>query len=225
MDASTPHCIVNACVGGGWYPEGQKRLVRSLNYHGSTADILAFREEWPSPGYEESCPYNIKPSAIEAAVGRGYRRIMWLDCPVWAVQYPMPVWDVVENEGYYLWASGYNAAQTCSDRILDYFGVSRDEAEQFPDVSSSMFGINTDNPIANEFLTRWIQAAKDGAFAGSRFHDNQSQDPRFLFHRQDQSAASLLAGMLDMRIHAAGQLSSYYDPAAPASVVFLMRGI
>ena len=225
MDSSQPHCIVNACVGGGWYPSGQRRLEKSLNYHGSTADFLKFEGSWPTGGYDRECLYNIKPSAIEHAIDTGYSRIMWLDCSVWAIKNPMAVWDVIEEEGYYLWRSGFNAAQTCSDRILDYFGVTRDQAEGFPDVSSSMFGIHMDNPVGREFITRWLQAAKDGAFKGSRLHDNQSADPRFLFHRQDQSAASLLAGLLGMRLHEAGVFSSYYTPQASRSVVFFMQGI
>jgi hypothetical protein len=235
-------CIVNAFTGDGWYPLGQKRLAESLAAVGSTADLVLYSEEWPSPGYDRSCPYNLKASALKAVVDMGYTRIMWLDCSVWAVQDPAPMWDIVESEGYYLGYSGHNAAQTCSDKILEYFGVTRDQAETIPDVSSGIFGMRMDHPLGSGFMTRFFQAAKDRAFAGSREHGGQSQDPRFLFHRQDQAAASLIAGTSGMHLHAAPDahtapgphtarlkcaplLTSYYSPPHAASVIFLLQGI
>jgi hypothetical protein len=91
-------------------------------------------------------------------------------------------------------------------------------------------------------MTRFFQAAKDRAFAGSREHGGQSQDPRFLFHRQDQSAASLIAGTSGMRLHAAPDveilpgshtsrllaapvLTSYFAPPHKESVIFLLQGM
>lgn len=225
MDTSVKHCVLNACVGGNWYPKGQERLVRSLVFHGSAADHLTFKDTWPTPGYNTDCPYHIKPSAFEYAIEQGYRRILWLDCSVWAIKNPMPVWDVINSEGFYIWRSGYNAAQTCSDKCLEYFGVTRDEAEKIPDSNTSMFGVNMDNPTAEQFITRWIRAAKKGAFEGSRLHDNQSSDPRFLFHRQDQSAATLIAHQLNLKLHNPGEYSAFYEPNPPESVVFLMKGL
>lgn len=40
-----------------------------------------------------------------------------------------------------------------------------------------------------------------GLSRGSRLHDNQSSDPRFLFHRQDQSC-------LNLSIHEAGVINT-----------------
>lgn len=240
MDQS--RCIVNAFTGDGWYPLGQGRLARSLSQVGSSADLILYNNEWPGPGYDHSCPYNIKASVLGSVVDRGYTRIMWLDCSVWAVQDPAPMWDIIEEEGYYLGYSGYNAAQTCSDKILEYFGVSRDQAETIPDASSGIFGMRMDHPLGSGFMTRFLQAAKDRAFAGSREHGGQSQDPRFQFHRQDQSAASLIAGTMGMRLHAAPDrkplegphttrlitspvLTAYYNPPHEESVIFLLQGI
>lgn len=225
MDASIKHCVITACVGGGWYPEGQKRLIRSLYYHGSTADILAYQDEWPSDGYNTECPYNIKASVLEKAIELGYKRILWLDSSVWCVQYPMGLWDIINHEGYYFWRSGYNCAQVCSDKCLEYFGVDRDTAEKYQDCSTSMFGLNMDNPEAQEFARRWIQSAKDGQFEGSRFHDNQSEDPRFIAHRQDQSCASMIIGQMGLKMHLPNVYSAVYQPDLPSSVIYVMKGI
>lgn len=224
METSKKAIIINANTGTGWYPTGSQRLQRSLVQHGSHADLRIWNE-WPNDNYDKSCPYNIKAAAFEEAIKQGYTHILWLDCSVWAIANPMPVWDIINGEGAYFWSSGANAAQTCSDKCLDYFGITRDEAEKITDCSTSMFGFNLENPIAKLMLYKFIQAAKDGIFAGSREHDNQSRDPRFKFHRQDQSAMTCIIRKHGGKIYQPGEYSSYYVPNPPESVVFLMAGL
>lgn len=225
MDCNIKHAIINAVVGGGWYPQGQKRLRESLIYHGSTADLLFF-DQFPLEGYDTSCPYNVKASALEYAISMGYKRVIWNDASQWYINNPMKLWDIVNEKGYFFWKSGFNCAQTCSDRSLAYFGIDRDTAETFDDCSSSCIGLNLDNDKAYEFAVKWIQAAKDGAFSGSRHHDNQSTDHRFLFHRQDQSAASILIGLMELKFHEPNDIVAYYDSEKDQSnFTILMRGI
>jgi hypothetical protein len=223
MDSTVKHAIVNAAIGS-WYPKGQERLVNSLIYHGFNGEILPW-QNWPNSNYDMSCNYNVKAAAFEQAIQMGFTHILWLDASVWCIKDPNPIFDIINEKGYYFWANGYNCAQECSDICLHYFEVSRDEAEKMPVVSTSMFGVNITNPIGKEFIERFIQSAKDRVFHGSRFHDNQSSDPRFLWHRQDQSAASIIANKLGCEIHKPGDLSSYYEPQMPESVIFTMRGM
>jgi hypothetical protein len=226
MDCNIKHCIINATVGGGWYPAGQKRLERSLLYHGSTADHLFFNDQWLSAGYDQNCNYNIKAATLEYAINLGYKRIIWNDASQWYINNPMKLWDVVNDKGYFFWRSGYNCAQTCSDRCLEYYGVTRDTAEHYEDCSSSCIGLNLDNPDAIQFARLWIKSAKDGVFSGSRLHDNQSEDPRFMFHRQDQSAASMIIGLLGLKFHDPNDIVAYYDANTDqTNFTLLMRGM
>ena len=199
MDCKIKHCIVNASNGAGWYPLGTKRLKESLIYHGFNGDIITY-DNFPNNEYDKSNPYNIKASAISEVIKMGYSHILWLDCSVWAINNPNLIFDVINDTGYYFWKSGYNAAQCCSDNCLKYFNVSRDEAEKYQDCSTSMFGFNLENGRAKLFIERWLKSAKDGVFNGSRLHDNQSEDSRFLFHRQDQSAATIILNQLNMQL-------------------------
>ena len=223
MESSTRVCILNASNGSGWYPVGTQRLVRSLINHGYGHDILTF-DTWMNSEFDKNCPYNIKASAWHEALNKNYDIILWLDCSVWAINNPYLLLDIINHEGYYFWKSGFNCAQTVSDSCLSYFGVNRDTAETYTDVSTSMFGIRVGNPQADEFISKWIQAARDNQFFGSRLHDNQSSDPRFLFHRQDQSCASVIAGKMGLKVYDANVYSSYY-PIINDSIVFTMRGM
>ncbi len=224
MDCNVKHCIINASNGAGWYPKGTERLKRSLIHHGYSGDILTWND-WPNDNFDKSCPYNIKAAAFQEAIKMGYTHILWLDCSVWAIQDPNKIFDVINEQGHYFWSSGYNCAQVCSDKCLQYFETSRDEAEKMIDCSTSMFGINLYNEDSARFIYRFMKAAKDGAFTGSREHDGQSKDARFLFHRQDQSCASIILNKLGMKIHDPGQYSSYYQKEVGESVIFLMRGM
>jgi hypothetical protein len=223
MESKVKACVINAAIGS-WYPEGQKRLKQSLIHHGFNWDILTWTD-WPNDSFDKSCNYNVKAAAFEEAIKQGYTHILWLDASVWAVKDPNPIFDIINETGYYFWANGYNCAQECSDICLHYFELSRDQAEQMPIASTSMFGVNINNPIGKEFIERFLQSAKDRVFHGSRFHDNQSSDPRFLWHRQDQSAASIIANQLGCKIHNPRDLSSYYETQLPESVIFTMRGM
>ncbi len=124
---------------------------------------------------------------------------MWVDTPVFFVKPLQPVFDKIKEHGYYTLKNwGYNCGQTCSDKSLAYYGVSRDQAEKMQEHASGVIGIDYTNPKGKALLDMFIKGCKEGACDGSRLHDNQSSDPRFLFHRQDQSVLSMSANILGL---------------------------
>lgn len=217
-------CIINAAVGA-WYPKGQDRLVKSLMDQGYSYDILTWKE-WPNDNYSRDCIYHLKLAAFEEAIKAGYDIVFWLDSSVWAIKNPDELIDLIEREGYYIGRSGFNAAQTCSDKMLEYFGIDRDQAEKYHDCSAGMIGLDFRNETAKEFFKRWVDSAKAGTFIGSRLHDGQSSDPRFLFHRQDQAAGSIIIGQLGMKMYCFGDYIMY-DDGTPINenIVLLLRGM
>jgi len=223
---SSKKCIILTGSMGSWYQKGAERLERSLIFHGYAFDFRDFGII--NDTYDQSCPYNIKASSIEWAVEMGYEIIIWLDASFWALRDITPFLDIVNGEGYYLGMSGYTCAQTCSDNQLKYFGISRDQAELIHETSSGAMGFNMENPTAKSFVSQFIKAAKDGAFKGSRLHDNQSKDERFLFCRQDQSCASVIAHNLGMKLTPFGEQVAYYpegDKSILEKVIFTLKGM
>ncbi len=183
---------------GPWYNRGANRLSESLSAHGWQHDRQIWVDDWPPVKIQRTPVYNIKAAAFDYAIKQGYTTIIWGDASITAVRNTDAFVAKVQGDGYWIGQSGYRASETATDHQLQHFGVSRDWAHSVPDCATGLFGVNIENPTARAFIEKWIQAAHDGGFQGSRVHGNQSKDPRFKFGRQDQSAASIILGSLGM---------------------------
>lgn len=199
MENINKACIINVGVGH-WYPHGSRRLAKSLNFVGWAGDAIIHEGEYPPESYtHENIPYYMKIAAFEEAIAKGYTHILWLDSSFFAIENPMKMFDIINGQGYYFFSSGYNLAQSVNDIALQYVGLSRDEAEGVNEWASGCVGINFLNPDGAALYGRWKELMDAGLSKGSRLHDKQSADPRFLFHRQDQSCISLAAWELGLR--------------------------
>lgn len=247
MESNVKACILSAYApgttrgentGSSPYPAGQQALYRSIVLMGFRHDVLLF-QDWPNNNFDKSCGYNVKASAWTEAVKRGYEVILWLDSSVRAIRAIEPIFDIINHEGWYFWKNGFNCAKTCDDNALQYFGITRDEAEEMPDITTSMFGLHLGNPVSREFYNRWIQSARDGMWVTSRYHNGGSQDPRFEFDRQDQSCASVIWNQSKYWNHEGGRAMTAYEPNVyssiwhpidtldnhPEPIIFTMRGL
>ena len=211
-------CIVSAAIGGN-YRAGQRRLERSLKAF-SYMGAVQLWEQWPEAHHmDEGNNYNIKAATLARAILRRHRILIWMDCTCVATAPLDPLVERIKERGYYLASSGYSAGQTCTDRQLEAAGITRDAAMDIPDTATGTIGIDLTDERATAFLREWIEWARRGLFAGNRMHDiADSADPRFLFGRQDQAAASLLAHKHGMSLDALGGLTAYW-PGPPTTVV------
>lgn len=219
-------CIVNAAWKY-WYPRGQERLVKSLKDVGFKGDILTWSNEHINEWFDEKQPYTIKLAAIREALDAGYENILWLDCSVWAVRPVEEIFEIIKKEGGYFWKSGYKLGQCSTDSDLDFAKFNRDKAMELDELSSSMFGFSLKDERTANFI-EWFYDAKDyGVFGTSREHNNGSQDPRYLFGRQDQTAATIAfykAGFDKM--YNPGVYSVYdVSEIENESIIFRMRGM
>jgi len=190
--------IIN-CGVQNWYGHGSRRLAKSLNFVGWAGDTLIYADEYPPGSHvHEDVPYYMKIAAFEQAILMGYTHILWVDSSFYAVENPVKLFDIISDQGYYFFSSGYNLAQSVNDTALAAVGLSRDEAETVNEWASGCVGIRIDNPDGKALYERWKGLMDMGLSRGSRLHDNQSSDPRFKFHRQDQSCLSLAAWELKL---------------------------
>lgn len=183
--------IINAGISG-WYGLGSKRLAKSLNFVGWSGDTLIWADEYPPNSHNHNdIPYYMKIAAFDEAIRQGYTHILWCDSSMWAVNNPMKLFDIISEQGYYFFSTGYNLAQSVNDNALNAVGLSRNEAEGLTEWASGLVGFRMDNEKGRCIYYKWKEYMDAGLSKGSRLHDNQSQDPRFLFHRQDQSCLNL----------------------------------
>lgn len=247
MDTNVKACILTAHNGKGWYPIGQKRLINSLRHHGFRHDIVALectpmQNSWlvtgsvngryiePEiiSGYKSDCVYTLKAAAFHCVQDLGYDTILWLDCSVWAIKDPEPIFDIIAQDGHYFWRSGFSIGNTCSDKCLNYFGMSREKALRTNDCSTSMFGLKLSNPDSKNFLHDWLKASADGMFHGSRDEiPGRGNNEQKFMHRQDQSVASCLIEKYNMKMYDPGVHSQYAEDNGiyPDSVVLVMAGM
>jgi hypothetical protein len=217
--------IIISCGVDFWHPKGIARLEESLENVEWNGSKCLWNDIWPNDHYDTRCPYNVKPAAFEEAIRANYKNILWVDSSVWAVQNPQPLFDVINRDGYFFLNNGANLAQTVNDKCLDYFKINRDEAEGMTECASGILGVNTEHEDGISFIRQWIKAGKDGAYSGSRLHDNQSEDPRFLYHRQDQSAASCIINLMGLKLTEWGGLCSYEPGNCNERTVFTLQGM
>lgn len=216
-------CLINVGIGL-WYSKGSDRLKASLEAHAFPGDIRIWKNEWPPGGFPRDCIYNAKAAAFQQAILEGYNTLLWADASFYAINKVEPLLDWINTHGYFLAQSGYKASETCSDACLKYFHCDRDTADTYPDSATGLFGVNLSNARAKEFIERWIKAGKDGTFRGSRHHDKQSKDRRFKFHRQDQSAASIIAGQMKLKLNDLINFAAFaWD--SPEGKIFISRGM
>lgn len=219
--------VIISCGIHGWYGQGVRRLEKSLNFEGWGGSVLTWKDEYPPNSHDHNeVPYYFKIAAFDEALRQGYRNIMWVDASFWAVKNPMPIFDLISTKGVYLFRSGYNLAQSVSDAVLNATGITRDEAENEPEYASGCVALNFDNPDGKHLYDRWKEYMDAGLSKGSRNHDGQSSDKRFLFHRQDQSCLSLAAYKLGIKP------IEMYDAVAykntnfnPEQLIFFIEGM
>lgn len=209
--ASSERCIVNVGVGG-WYPKGSERLRSTLAEVGEDANQFIYIDRLPvgAVPHTENM-YAFKAVALQRAANYGYTKLLWLDSSIYARKRLTDIWDKIDRDGYYFVDNGFNLAQTASNRLLNAFGISRDSAEQVPEITTCCFGLDIGTERGLAVLNQFVFAANQGLFNGNRVHDPaDSEDPRFLFCRHDQSALSLIADLFHMKPNGRyGELLAY----------------
>jgi len=215
---------------GGHYAAGIDRLERSLMFEGWAGDMRFWRNEYPYGSAEHygDGQYNFKVHAFNEQFMAGRKLVIWCDASLWSVRNPMPLCDYVNDNGLYFFKSGYSLAETATDKLLEYAGVTRDELVNVSEFATGLIGINIDNPKGKTFFEEWRRYMGDGMFGGNRAHDlNDSKDPRFRFSRQDQSAASMV--LYKMGITTCGEDRDYqaYKNTGhnPEKILFFIGGL
>ncbi len=223
-------------VGTGRYRDGLNRLHKSVEEFDPEASFCGWNElpaNWPT---HEEKPYAMKAYALETAE-MGAELLLWCDAAVIVVKPMDSLWKKIETEGAWIPLNGWTNYSWCADSAYaDLFpGVPIEEAreinKQFPQVVATTFGVNVRHPIGYSFLREYIRLAKTNAFCGPWSNTNNPNAPQYhpsmmgpcgppdvLGHRHDQTAASLIAWRLGMKLEQCPGFFGYF-PAAESVVL------
>lgn len=185
-------------VATGYYVRGQRRLRRAVSDPMMTwADAMP-----PGSPTHQTVPYAFKAWAILAAADAGRDLILWADASILPIRSLEPLWELIEEQGYWFSRNGWQNGEWCSDAALPLLGITRDEAMRQPHVVATAFGLNLRHETGAEFARKYLHYAKNGAFCGPWRNDRgeASSDTRVLGHRHDQTAASAIVAQLGMKL-------------------------
>lgn len=181
-------CIVNL-VTNEHYMNGQKRLSDNLLKHAPDIDVFYFRGE----DHIQDCPlhidnpYAFKIYAIDIAKKEGYQQVFWLDASVYPVKDISPVFDWLTEKGIFMEEAGHYAGTWAPQYVLDYFGITKEEAMNMPMFSAGFIGLDFTNPISVEFFDKWKAAMLAGMFKGD-----------WVESRHDMTAGSIIANQMGL---------------------------
>lgn len=193
--------IVN--VSTGRYAIGAKRMASALNDLADGDYLNQWIDKLPpgSPSHEDT-PYAFKAYALRCVWDEA-DMVLWLDASIVPVRTLGPLWSLIAKQGYWFSSNeSWNNGQWCSDAALPLFGITRPEAFRQRHVVSGAFGLNLRSKTGSAFLGEFIRFASNGAFRGPWRNDRReaSSDSRVLGHRHDQTAASVIAHRLKMKL-------------------------
>lgn len=203
----------------GNYKLAAERLAESLANFRGPCDVKIFEAEESigAPPHTEN-PYAFKIYAFEAALKLGYKRILYLDSSVYAVNDYYSAFEHIEHDGYLMQESGHNVGQWCNDETLKYYNFTRQEASTMPMYGNAgMLGLDFSQSVPRQFFHWWKIAMQDGLFKGS-WED----------HRHDMTCGSIIANGLRMKYQPGDQILQYAAPEDPVqnnTIIFKAQGL
>lgn len=214
---SLQRCVISLGVGKPYFTASLSRLRESLEHVGFEGDFLFWNRELPPdcpPHFE--VPFGFKTHCFYIAKKMGYKEVLWMDSTCVAIRSLKTVFQDISKNGYIFFNNNYDQAlgQWISDEALERNMLTREEVMTIPELPCSVMGLHMESTLATTFLDQWHQIMNDGITArGTRrsiktwdeyqeilWNRNQaaSSDPRVKGHRNDQSAAGLVAHRLGM---------------------------
>lgn len=214
-------CVVSFADSAGSYQKKMLRLEQSLkgNFDGDFLGFTSYDQIGCEP--HSVIPYKFKPYAIQKAIDMGYELILWVDSPVYCIKPITAVFEQIDRDGYLLFDNiGFSLGDFSSDKQLDHFGITRNDAWSIKQVMACVMGFKFNKP-SHEKNTgvierlEWFNQYKnlaDSLYKGEWDNDDltESKDARVRGNRHDQSVISCIAHAYKLKITNAQQTHFCY---------------
>lgn len=195
-------CVVSFADKTGSYQKKLQRLEQSLkgNFDGDFLGFTSYQDINCEPHSE--IPYKFKPMAIEKARTMGYELVLWADSPVYAIKSIEPVFQYLMEWKYLLFDNiGFSLGDYSSDKQLQHFKITREEAFQIKQIMACVMGFNFTEESVNLLFNIYRDVAND-LYPGEWNNNDRSVSTDMRCHgsRHDQSVMSCLAHNCGLRI-------------------------
>jgi hypothetical protein len=214
------NCIVN--VSTGRYVSAGIRLLKACDEMDPYSRKAFFDGRFPagSPAHEQK-PYAFKVYAIAEAIREcDPDLILWIDASVVPVKSLARLWEKIRRDGYWLAINGWtNYEWTADDAYPDLFpecslAEAREKNKTFPQMVGTAFGLNMRSEIGQKFFHELFRLASEtNSFCGPWGNTASPAGPKYcaemmglcgpadvLGHRHDQTAMSVLAWRMEMKL-------------------------
>ena len=195
-------------VATGRYVTGQHRLIAACQQHSPAATRYFWKNEMPpgSPTHHR-VPYAFKAHAIFWAQAQGEQLLLWADASILPIRSLEPLWDRIERDGYWIGRNGWKNGEWCVSDALELFGMTREEAMEQEHVVATSFGVNLASDIGQQIAREYFRFATNGSFCGP--WTAKEKDPRVRGHRHDQTALSVIAHRMGLKLTASPDIFAY----------------
>lgn len=217
-------CVVNFAMGsrmGQSYVKGQWRLKSQLTGENTRFYTNGYPVHCPT---HQDVPYAFKAYALKEAAAF-HDVLLWCDSSVVLGSRPLAdLWEKIERDGYWIGRNGFtNYEWTATEAYSFLFPEAiktghweemRDVNKRIPHVIATAFGLDVRSQTGRAFLDEYLRLAQTRAFCGpatnsnfpgAQFSGNPAKcapcgpaDVRG--HRHDQTAASVIAWRLGMKL-------------------------
>jgi len=189
------NCIVSLCVGFN-FKKGLDRIEQCIEAFNINADFIGFSE------YPEWCvkhtdiPYAFKFYLLKHCFSLGYKNVLYIDSSIYPKNDLNNIWELLNNQGYYLAQNDHSIGVACHDKLLQKFNISREDSMRIRCLQGGFIGLNKTFIKSIEWLDTMIELSKDGvSFIGSYSNKTGlcSKDNRVVGHFHDQVVATIIS--------------------------------
>lgn len=189
-------CFVSCAFGDTRYIEQQARLKHSILEIYPDAPLFFWTNEMP-PGSRSMAEslYGFKPHAVNYALKRGYKKIMFFD-PAIILMKPIDFYqEQVKEYGVCCARDDNKLNPFCDDRSLSYYNLSREEIKDWHLVGGSFYYFDLDLALSNFIFNQWFCAEEDGLFGSQK----EQASGKLQGHRNDEAMMALALYTSDSR--------------------------
>lgn len=212
-------CIVNVATGE-FYLKQQDRLRSSLESQISEFNIIqkshdpeyiSSHSRWSVSNESETSlflwkdifpnterphdvsPYGFKAHAIRHAFSQGYKTILWTDSPAFSIKKIDPIFERIENYGYYAMSHHDPLENWVGDTALKRFGLTRDQLKGFHLPSGSCYGFDLSKRFVINIFDQFCQYEEEGLFKSEVIGEGK-------WHRHDEAILALILNRFSLPV-------------------------